>query len=119
MKLFGSSFARTPKPRSFHYQRRFSDGEEEKGNHQKGGSFEFRSSSKVLNRKVSSRQRRRGMSWSQQTGQKRARGRNRMMLLLAIFGVLFAYYRFDLNGILAIFLVFILLVLFIRENNRA
>jgi hypothetical protein len=58
------------------------------------------------------------MRWSDRSGRHRNHGRYRLMLLLAIFGVIFAYYKFDLNGILAVFLIFLLLILFIRENNR-
>lgn len=118
MKLFGSSFGRVAKNKQFDYKSRFYDQDRERFDHKPVGRMNFRSGSKILKGRVSSQDDSEDQTWSERTGSKKQRGRLKLVLLLSIFAVLFVYYQFDLNGIIALVLVFLLLILFIRENNR-
>ncbi len=47
------------------------------------------------------------------------KGKYKLMLLLATVGVAVGYYVFQLNGIMTLLMIFILLVLFIKESSKA
>ncbi|MDO1448521.1 hypothetical protein Q0590_19750 [Rhodocytophaga aerolata] len=55
-------------------------------------------------------------------GRSRTVSRNgwyKMLILFATGGVALAYYIFQLNGIMSLLMIFILLILFIKESNKA
>jgi uncharacterized membrane protein YhaH (DUF805 family) len=49
----------------------------------------------------------------------RRNGWYKMLILLATVGVAVAYYVLQLNGIMSLLMIFILIILFIKESNKA
>ena len=115
MKFFKSKFTRLPEHSKFEYTPRYYDAEKEEKQERE---IRFGKATKARYSGASMMGKFRGFKYVNRERQSQSGKWTKMGLLLALMGVATALYLGKINGILAIGIILILLVLFIRETNK-